>query len=205
MWTYIKIILWGKSYLCCQDISCSVHTIQHSKLDPLTNTIHKPARAIWAIRNHKALSICLSPWKWPEATEIPPEVLSCIYLYKVIQTMIISKGWQGKPIPHSILSEDHCQQSPTKTSKEWQGKPILHSGVHGLLNFIYTLSKHHVFFQASALGKHHMPFFQTASQKTTSQFSTKHPPMCLLQQKHPLIRQHHMTQLSLQRNQKFLF
>lgn len=39
---------------------------------------------------------------------------------------------------------------------------------------------------------------------TTCLFSAKHTPKCLLQQKHPLIRQfpeeHHMTQLSLQQN-----
>ena len=43
---------------------------------------------------------------------------------------------------------------------------------------------------------------------TTCLLSAKQPPTYLLQQKHPLIRQfsekHHMTQQSLQRNQKFL-
>jgi hypothetical protein len=27
--------------------------------------------------------------------------------------------WQGEPIPHSIISKDQQQQSPTMTSKEW--------------------------------------------------------------------------------------
>jgi hypothetical protein len=52
-----------------------------------------------------------------------------------------------------------------------------------------------------------MIFFQAASRKnTTCPFSAKHPPMCLLQQKHPLIRQfpekHHITQMGLQRNEE---
>jgi hypothetical protein len=47
-----------------------------------------------------------------------------------------------------------------------------------------------VFFQAFALAKHHMPFFPACIQKiTTCLFFGKYPLMCLLQQKHLLIRQ----------------
>jgi hypothetical protein len=75
-------------------------------------------------------------------------------------------------------------------SKAWQGKLLPPSIVHCPLGYIYTLSKHHVFSQVSALAKHHTPLFQAASRKNT---------MCLLQQNHPLIRQfpekYYMTQV----------
>jgi hypothetical protein len=74
------------------------------------------------------------------------------------------------------------------TSKEWQGVPIPPSIIHYLLGYIYTLFMHHLFTQASALEKHHMSFLQDASRQNTT---------CLLQQKHPIIRQfpgkHHDT------------
>jgi hypothetical protein len=98
-------------------------------------------------------------------------------------------------------------QSPIKTSKEWQGEPMPHSITHYLLGYIYTPSKHHMLSHVSALVKHHIPFFPGSFQKNTiCLFSAKHPATYLLQQKHPLIRQfpekHHVTQSSLQRNQK---
>lgn len=54
----------------------------------------------------------------------------------------------------------------TVVSKEWQGKPIPHSVLHCLLGYIYALFKHHMFSQVSAVAKHHMPPFQVASRKT---------------------------------------
>jgi hypothetical protein len=84
------------------------------------------------------------------------------------------------------------------TIKEWQGEPTAHSIVHCLLGYVYILSKHHVFSQASVLAKYRMSLFQAASRKS--------PPICS-QQKHPLIRRfpekHHVAHLSLQRNQEF--
>jgi hypothetical protein len=75
-------------------------------------------------------------------------------------------------------------------SKEWQGEAMAHSTTH-CLDCIHTLSKHHIFSQASALAKHHMPFCQKSSfqKNTTCLFSAEHPLTWLLQQKHPLIRQ----------------
>ena len=99
--------------------------------------------------------------------------------------------------------------SPAKSiSKAQQSEPMLHP-CHPLSVGLYLYTfQFHLFSQTSTSAKHHMIFFQAASRKnTTCPFSAKHPPMCLLQQKHPLIRQfpekHHMTQLSFQRNQKF--
>jgi hypothetical protein len=44
-----------------------------------------------------------SPWKQQEAAGTPPEVLWCIFLYKVVT--MISKLQQGEPTPHSVI---HC-------------------------------------------------------------------------------------------------
>jgi hypothetical protein len=66
------------------------------------------------------------------------------------------------------------------------GKPIQHNVAHSLVGYIYILSKHHMF----SLANHLMLFFQATSRKKfTCLFSEKYLPMCLLQHKHPLIRQ----------------
>ena len=72
-----------------------------------------------------------------------------------------------------------------KPNNDQQGESIPHSIIHYLLGYIYTFYKHHMFYQASALAKYHIPFFQAASRKTP----TKHSSTCLFQQKHPFIRQ----------------
>jgi hypothetical protein len=71
---------------------------------------------------------------------------------------------QQRMIRH-INTTQH-QQRPTMASKEWQGVSIPSSIVDCPLGYIYILSKHHVFSQASALAKHHMAFYQTASRTT---------------------------------------
>jgi hypothetical protein len=40
---------------------------QQRQFDPFTNTIHKSTTAVTSRRNHEALSIIPSPWKWQEA------------------------------------------------------------------------------------------------------------------------------------------
>jgi hypothetical protein len=65
--------------------------------------------------------------------------------------MIIEEGKVNQC--HSIVSEDQSMARP-------------HCISHCLLGYIYTLSKHHVFSQASSLAKEHTPFFQAASRKT---------------------------------------
>jgi hypothetical protein len=73
-----------------------------------------------------------------------------------------------------------------KTSKESQSQTFIHC----LLGFTYTLSKHHMPSQASAPAKTSHALLPDSFPKKTS-----------------LIRQcpgkHHMTQMSLQRNQRF--
>jgi hypothetical protein len=63
MWTCLEIVLYGKPKLLCQDISGSVHTNQQWELNPLENTIHKPAKAVLSRRNRRVLAIGLSPSK----------------------------------------------------------------------------------------------------------------------------------------------
>jgi hypothetical protein len=46
-----------------------------------------------------------------------------------------------------------------------------HSVIYSLLGCIYTLFKHHVFFQASALAEHQMPPFQEASREPSYVYS----------------------------------
>jgi hypothetical protein len=58
--------------------------------------------------------------------------------------------WPVKLTPHNAINEDECQQALTKTSKEWQGEPIPQTIANCLFGYIYTLSKHHLFSQASA-------------------------------------------------------
>jgi hypothetical protein len=66
MWICLETVLWSESNLCFHDISSSVHTNQQWQLDPLANTIHKPAMAVQSKRNSEALPICLSTQKWQE-------------------------------------------------------------------------------------------------------------------------------------------
>ena len=62
-----------------------------------------------------------------------------------------SKEWQGEPTPQSIIGEDHCQ--PNNDQQRIQGKPIPYSITHCLFGDIYTPSKCHMFFEASANSK----------------------------------------------------
>lgn len=87
--------------------------------------------------------------------------------------MVTSKEWQGKWIPHSIVSEDQHKQTqsrPAKKAKVYQyhtAPPTVYWVI------FYTHFKHHVFSQASALTKHHMPLFQTAYRQTPCVCSQK--------------------------------
>jgi len=69
--------------------------------------------------------------------------------------------------------------------------------VHCLLSYPYTLSKHYVSSQVSTPAKHHMPFHQAASRKIHVSVLRKYP--CIRQFPE---KKNHMTQLSLQQNQK---
>ena len=65
--------------------------------------------------------------KQQDATRTSPEVLWCVSLYKVTTN---NDQWrrQGEPMPQHHQWRPG-QQSPRKISKEWQGKPIPHSVV----------------------------------------------------------------------------
>ena len=87
---------------------------------------------------------------------------------------------------NKVISEDQCQQSPVKTSEQWQGEPMPNIIVHCLLGYTYTLSKHHVFSQASALANITCLFPRWLPEKNKNKnrclFSTKRIPTFLPQQ-----------------------
>ena len=119
---------------------------------------------------------------WPEYVEVARSHWNTsssllAFLSMKSRQRIPSKERQGESIQRSVISEDQHQQSPRMTSEEWQGIPIPQSIIHCLLGYTYTLSRHHVFSQASALAEHHTAPFQAAS--TTRLLSAKHPPTCL--------------------------
>ena len=76
--------------------------------------------------------------------------------------MVTNKERQGILLPPRLVSRHQHHQRSTITRKEWQGIPIPSSIIHCLLDYIYILSKHHMFSLASTLSKHHIPLFQTA-------------------------------------------
>ena len=70
--------------------------------------------------------------------------------------------------------------------------------------YLYPFQTSHVLSSIHSSKTSHALFPGSFQKNTTCSFSAKHPPMCLLQQKYPLIGQflekHHTTQLSLQKN-----
>ena len=163
--------------------------------------------AVWSRRNHKALPFDPSQWKWQEATTgISREVLWCIvFLWSH------GKWWSVKKERQTNGTKDQHQQRPMKTSKGWQGETMNTTWHHPLSVglSIYPFQISCILSSIwSALEKYHMPFFQIAFRKHLVSVLSKTPlHMVSASAKHPLIWQfsekHHMTQLSLQRNQKF--
>ena len=133
MWLCLETVLWGSPNLRCQDISSSVHMNQQSELNPLTNTIHESARAAQSRRNHEALPTGQrgSIKKMPDSHE---KLFGAFFFLCKVMTNDDQRRRQGEPVSHSII-------------------------VHCLLGYIYILSKHHMFSQASILAKHYMPYF----------------------------------------------
>ena len=121
-----------------------------------------------------------SPRKWQELARITRSSLVCFSPQ--------SHDKQCK----SIIPKDQHQGSPIMTSKEWQGEPMQEC----LLGYTYALSKHQ------------MPFHQAVSRRTPhASVLSKTFFHVSASAKHLLMRQfpekYHMTQLSLQQNQKF--
>lgn len=102
----------------------------------------------------------------------------------------------------SVIREDWCQWSPAKISKKLQGHCSLSVGL-----YLYTHSKHHMSYQASTPTKHHMLFHQAASKRHRMSVLSKtcshvYAPAKLLPTR-LFPETCHMTQLTLQWNQKF--
>lgn len=119
----------------------------------------------------------MRPPKWQESARTPPEVLWCVYLYKVV-TSEDQRRKQGEPMP------EYHQQRPVSVqpNKDQQGEQMLNV-VHCLLDYIYTISKHHMSFQATAPANNHKLFEQAASRKIISVCSQQNilSLTCLLQ------------------------
>ena len=98
---------------------------------------------------------------------------------------------------HSIFSKDQHSKAQWRSAKsKYQGKWMPYSIVCCLLGYIYTLWKHNVLSPATTLANiSHALFPGCLQNNTTFFFSAKHPLICS--------KTHHMTQLGLQRNQKF--
>jgi hypothetical protein len=75
--------------------------------------------------------------------------------------MISKEGKANDTVLLAWPSISKAQQRPAKHDKVSQ----CHSIVHCLLGYTHTLSKYHMFSQASVLARHHMPPFQASSRK----------------------------------------
>ena len=120
-------------------------------------------------------------------------------------------GEDGKPSQcQNVISQWRLASAMTTVRSSAKGVKAnqRHTLIHCLLGYTYTLSKNHLSSHVSALAKHRMPFSQGVSRKHYVSVLPKASSCVSASAKHPLIRQvpgkHHMTQPSLQRNQKFL-
>ena len=103
-------------------------------------------------RNTWFHQVSASQWKQQESARIPQEGFWCISLQEVKP----NKDQQSIPRCTNTRASSQC-----------------------LWSYIY-LSKHHMFSQAPALIKHHMPLFQGASRKTLCVYSQQNilPRVC---------------------------
>lgn len=197
MWACLKIVLWSDSKK-----SSLTRYQQFSSRESavIAWCIHKYhswiSNTVQARRSHEALPISPSQWKLQEATGIWWEVLWWDSLCEVSTND--DQQQKGKANQcHSIIIKDQHQQRPTRTSKECQGEPMPHCHPLsvGLYDYLDQTSRA---LSSVCSSKISHSLFPGSFQKNTT---------CLLQQKHPLIREfpekHHVIQLSLQRNQKF--
>jgi hypothetical protein len=104
---------------------------------------------------------------------------------------------------HSAVREDQCQHSLMKTSKDWQGKPIPQHHPLSVRLYLYPCALSNVPSRETS----HDPFPGSFQKNTMCLFSVKTHSHVSASAKHPLIGQfpekYYMTQLNLQRNQKF--
>jgi hypothetical protein len=66
---------------------------QYQQFDPLASTIHESATLGQSRRNHKALSIGLSPQKWLEAVRTPPEFFVCFVCFVFVFVFVFFCGF----------------------------------------------------------------------------------------------------------------
>lgn len=97
----------------------------------------------------------------------------------------------------------YLQQNPmsAKPNKEWQGEPKPQSHPLSIGLYLNCFQTSHVLSRVCSSKTSHAPFPGIFQKNTTCLFSTKHP----LIRQFPEEKTHHITQLSLQINQKFPF
>jgi hypothetical protein len=165
MWSCLEMVLWWRFQSL---LSGSVDQFTRiSSGNPLPNSKNESAEVVQSRRSHEAL--LRGDKKLPEHHK----KLFGTFLSMKSQQMMISKEGKANQC-HSVISKD--QGRPAKSGKVKQ----CHSIVHCPLGYIYTLSKHHVSSQVSALAKHHMPLSQTDSRRT--HFYSQHnilPHVCV--------------------------
>ena len=96
----------------------------------------------------------------------------------------------------NFLSVSLYKVTTGDNQQRWQGKPMPHCHPLSVGLYLYTFQTSGVL-SMSTLEKHHSLFLGGFQKNATCLFSAKHP----LKRQFP--EKHHMTQLSLQRNQKF--
>ena len=100
----------------------------------------------WSRRNWEVLPIS---WVWGSSKKLTE------HQQKFLGVFLSTKSWQSM------------------TCKEWQGESIPPSVVHCLWSYFYTLFKHQVFCQASALAKPHVPASVNTSSPLKKRFFRK--------------------------------
>ena len=105
------------------------------------------------------------------------------------------KAYKYHPALSAKISINKAQWKPAKNDKAYQYHPSI---IHCPLGYIYILSKHHVFSQASTLAKTSHALFPGCLQKNLSVFSktSSHVSASAKTSSHKTVsRKHHMTQL----------
>lgn len=148
MWTCS--LVWFQSVLSGY-LQLSAHNSSGSSITWQTLFINQQQ---WQFNPEETSRLCQSAQVCVEATRRHQSITSSWMCFSEITSDDLRRWW-GKPISHSIFSEDRCQQRPVKSGKVNQ----CHGTVHCLLGYTYTLSKHHTSSHTSS---------KTPSHKTVS-------------------------------------
>lgn len=136
-------------------------------------------KQLWQFDPEETVMLCQLAWIHKKSKKLPEYYKNFfeVFLSTESQETMISREDKENQL-HSITYK--AQGRPAKGGKANQ----CHSMVHSLLDYTYTLSKHHVFSQESTLANHHKPPFLsgTFQKNAMGLLSAKHFPKCLSQQ-----------------------